>query len=103
MESLAGKIERKDGSELVSDDSVTESRESGGSTSCESRSSSDHSSSAQLGWPIRKAVTSSGNDFSEGKRKPRLNVDGSAGDASILKKHDSKASGQLFNYLNLYF
>ncbi|KAL8552050.1 hypothetical protein ACS0TY_000930 [Phlomoides rotata] len=92
MESAAGKIEKKDVSEMVSDDSVTESRESGGSTSCESRSSSDNSSSAQLGWPIRKAVTCPGNDLSEGKRKPRLSVDGGGVDGSLLKKQSSKAS-----------
>ncbi|KAK4382825.1 Rop guanine nucleotide exchange factor 5 [Sesamum angolense] len=54
MESLAERSKMKDGSELVSDDSVTESRKSSRSSSCDSRSSSDNSSSAQLGWPIGK-------------------------------------------------
>lgn len=97
MESIAGNSKKKDGSELVSDDSVTDSRESVRSTSCESRSSSDNSSSAQLGWPIRKAANCLGNDVSEGK--PRLNAEG-GDDDSRLKKQGSKTSGQLwcFNY-----
>ncbi|KAK6135894.1 hypothetical protein DH2020_030381 [Rehmannia glutinosa] len=86
MESVARKSKKKDGSELVSDDSVTESRES---SSCESRSSSDNSSPAtQLGWPIRKVANCLGNDASEGKSKAQLNVD----DDSRLKKQDSKVS-----------
>ncbi|KAH6762722.1 ROP guanine nucleotide exchange factor 5 [Perilla frutescens var. hirtella] len=59
MASTAGKSKKKDGSELASDDSVSESRESRSSTSCESRSSSGNSCSAQLGWPIKKAANCS--------------------------------------------
>ncbi|KAL0321899.1 UNVERIFIED_CONTAM: Rop guanine nucleotide exchange factor 5 [Sesamum calycinum] len=81
----------KDGSELVSDDSVTESRKSSRSSSCDSRSSSDNSSSAQLGWPIGKAANCLGNDGSEGKCKPTLNVE-SCDDDSKLKKHGSIVS-----------
>ncbi|KAI3470801.1 hypothetical protein Pfo_027464 [Paulownia fortunei] len=91
MESVAEKSKKKDGSESVSDDSVTESRESSRSTSCTSRSSSDNSSSAKLGWPIGKAANCLKNDVSEGKSKPNLNVD-SVNDESKLKKQGSKAS-----------
>ncbi|KAL0303787.1 UNVERIFIED_CONTAM: Rop guanine nucleotide exchange factor 5 [Sesamum radiatum] len=91
MESVAERSKMKDGSELVSDDSVTESRKSSRSSSCDSRSSSDNSSSAQLGWPIGKAANCLGNDGSEGKCKPTLNVE-SCDDDSKLKKHGSNVS-----------
>ncbi|KAI3458628.1 hypothetical protein Pfo_015291 [Paulownia fortunei] len=91
MESVAGKSKKKHGSELVSDDTLTESRESSRSTSCESRSSSDNSSSAQLGWPVRKAANCVGNDASEGKSKPQLSVEG-GDDDSRSKKQGSKVS-----------
>ncbi|KAL0401281.1 UNVERIFIED_CONTAM: Rop guanine nucleotide exchange factor 5 [Sesamum latifolium] len=91
MESVAERSKTKDGSELVSDDSVTESRKSSRSSSCDSRSSSDNSSSAQLGWPIGKAANCLGNDGSEGKCKPTLNVE-SCDDDSKLKKHGSNVS-----------
>ncbi|KAL0299231.1 UNVERIFIED_CONTAM: Rop guanine nucleotide exchange factor 7 [Sesamum radiatum] len=91
MESVAERSKMKDGSELVSDDSVTESRKSSRSSSCDSRSSSDNSSSAQLGWPIGKAANCLGNDGSEGKCKPTLNVE-SCDDDSKLKKHGSIVS-----------
>lgn len=93
MASAAGKSQKKDGTELPSDDSVSESKESGSSTSCESRSSSDRSCSAQLGWPIKKAANCSSNDVSEKKLKSRSNVE--SGDCdSMLKKQGSKVSGQ---------
>ncbi|KAL2227469.1 rop guanine nucleotide exchange factor 5 [Sesamum indicum] len=93
MESVAEteRSEMKDGAELVSDDSVTESRKSSRSSSCDSRSGSDNSSSAQLGWPIGKAANCLGNDGSEGKRKSTLNVE-SCDDDSKLKKHGSNVS-----------
>lgn len=95
MEGVAGKSKMRDGSELVSDDSVTESRDSSSrSTSSESRSSSENSSSAQLGWPIRKAANCLQNGASEGKRKPPLNVAAVDDDDSKLKKHGSKVSGK---------
>ncbi|KAL7107726.1 hypothetical protein ACP275_06G073000 [Erythranthe tilingii] len=93
MEGVAEISKKKDGSELVSDDSVTESRESSRSTSCESRSSSsDNSSSAQLGWPIRKAANCLQNGLSEEKRKPALNSESGGGDDSRLKNQGSKVS-----------
>lgn len=107
MEGVAGKSKMRDGSELVSDDSVTESRDSSSrSTSSESRSSSDNSSSAQLGWPIRKAANCLQNGASEGKIKPPLNVAAvDDDDDSKLKKHGSKVSGKssLVFFLSLLF
>ncbi|KAK4431731.1 Rop guanine nucleotide exchange factor 5 [Sesamum alatum] len=86
MESVA---ERRDGCGLVSDDSVTESRKSSRSSGCDSRSSSDNSSSATLGWPIgEKAANRLENDGSEGKCKPVESCD----DDSKLKKHGSNVS-----------
>ncbi|KAG8390048.1 hypothetical protein BUALT_Bualt01G0042900 [Buddleja alternifolia] len=81
MESVGEKSKKKDGSESVSDSSVSESR-----------SSSDSCSSAQFGWPIVKATNCLKNgDVSEGKNKPRLSVEAAADD-SKLKKQGSKAS-----------
>ncbi|EYU35264.1 hypothetical protein ABFS82_06G128600 [Erythranthe guttata] len=82
MESAAEKTEKKDGSESVSYGSVTESRDSCGSTSSDSRSSSDNCSAAQLGWPVRKAANVSKS------KPPHLNVDVE----SKLKKQGLKAS-----------
>ncbi|XP_057806166.1 rop guanine nucleotide exchange factor 5-like [Salvia miltiorrhiza] len=77
MACAAGKSEKKEGSELASDDSV-----SGSSTSCETRSTSANSCSAQLGWPIKKASNH------EGKRNPRLKAE--CGDSEpMFKKQDS--------------
>ncbi|KAL6554662.1 Rop guanine nucleotide exchange factor 5 [Orobanche hederae] len=79
MGSVGRKSKKKDGC----DESVSESRES---SSCESRSSSDDSSYAQLGWPISKAANCLGSDASQGKSKPKLNDD------STLKKKGLKYS-----------
>ncbi|GFP87636.1 rop guanine nucleotide exchange factor 5 [Phtheirospermum japonicum] len=84
MGSVGKKSEKKDGCVLVSDVSVSESRED---TSSESLSSSDNSCGSQLGWPINKTANSLGN---EGKIKPQLNVDDD--DSRLLKKKGSKDS-----------
>lgn len=102
MESVAEKSKKKDGSESVSDDSVTESRESSRCTSSDSRSSSDNSSLAQFGWPIGKATNCLKNDVSEAKNKPLLKVE-SVNDDSKIKKQGSKASGQLWYLIMLLF
>ncbi|PIN18722.1 hypothetical protein CDL12_08602 [Handroanthus impetiginosus] len=88
MEGVAEKSKKKQGSESFSDGSVTESRESSRSTSCDSRSSTDNSCSAKLGWPIGKASNCLKNDVSIEKSKPHLNVD----NESKLKKKGSKPS-----------
>ncbi|KAK6145417.1 hypothetical protein DH2020_022237 [Rehmannia glutinosa] len=92
MESEAEKSKKKDGSDSVSDDSVTESRDSSRSSSSNSRSSSDNSSPAQLGWPIRKAANCS-------KNEPHLNVQSVGDDDSKLNKQGSKASATVFGQL----
>ncbi|KAL3645293.1 Rop guanine nucleotide exchange factor 5 [Castilleja foliolosa] len=77
MGSVGRTSEEKDGSVLVSDVSVSESREE---TSSESQLSSDNSCAAQLGWPINKTANALGN---EGKVKPQLKDDD---DVRLLKK-----------------
>lgn len=93
MDGVAGKSKKKDGSESFSSDSVTESRKS---TSCGSRSSSDNSCSAKLGWPIGKALVTGKclkKDAFEEESKPKSNANGGAADDdSFLKKESSKFS-----------
>ncbi|CAA0809457.1 Rop guanine nucleotide exchange factor 5 [Striga hermonthica] len=67
MGSVGRKSEKKDGRELTSDDSVSESRASSRTSRSESRSTCGDNS---LGWPIRKAANCLGDDGSHGKTKP---------------------------------
>lgn len=84
MASATGK--KKEASELASDDSVSGPT---GSSSSESRSSSDNSCSAQLSWPIKKTPHFSVN---EGKSNPQLNAE-CCDSESVLTKEASNLSG----------
>ncbi|KAL1544726.1 Rop guanine nucleotide exchange factor 5 [Salvia divinorum] len=86
MTSATGK--KKESSELPSDDSVSGPT---GSSSCESRSSSDNSCSAPLAWPIKKTSILSVNDASQGKCNPQLNAE-CCDSESMLTKQTSNPS-----------
>ncbi|KAG6436560.1 hypothetical protein SASPL_101461 [Salvia splendens] len=79
MASATGK--KKEPSELASDDSVSGPT---GSSSSESRSSSDNSCSAQLGWPIKKTPNQS-------IKNPQLNAE-CCDSENVLTKQTSNLS-----------
>lgn len=86
MDTSSEESKDKTGSDLVSDASLTTES----ANSCESRSSSDNSSSAQaqLGWPIRKATACLADEVCDVKTKPPLTVE----DDSKLNKQGSQFS-----------